>query len=566
MGTNKQINVGHYILEELSTRLTMPLESRGKEIFLPRFIMSALNYKVNDIYMLEGVNRSLIGNCKQVSKIQFGSLLTKSKVPVSLKLTPFMIERFKTYPYSMPDMRTSAIQLSATMVHAPVEAQTQEPTHVEPVPSKPLAARKPTTSSSQKDEVSKKKRNEVTLTIMNESGEDQTEAESPLVKRSKKTLESNSQVQASDLVQETLFTTQTLQSDGERLLDGVDLYDTITTMGDSSVFTEDPMDVTNAPSCANQSSQTVRFEGSTPEGELSKSSPIQLDVPHIGTTTLKTLAEIALAVDARSTIANDPVKSPPIPLKVPTTSGGQHTVINTEQSVSKIVTSVTGGFDPSIAQPSTSQPQQPHILSQWLQESGFQPTSVDDLLVEQISGLANISQHLLSSDMSNQDYQAIMLTYNEDVITRNSAYNITHLTSVSEGLDFADHAGRAIIVLGALLNSISSTTFDSQHTDWQERAGEEVLQTFGKNTPDVDGLNHLKVKEKIVNDEEHDGNVDAWLSQDFVLEMDQVLARFRNEYVTIRSNSKALTPQDVYDVVTEIYKAQLKTFHLFSKP
>ena len=157
MALNKHINVGHYILEELSTRLTMLLESRGKEIFLPRFIMSALNYKVNDIHMLEGVNRTLIGNCKQVSKILFGSLLTKNKVPVSLKLTPFMIERFKTYPYSMPDMRTSASQPSATMVPEPVEAQTQahpqEPTHVEHVPSKPVEARKPTTSFSQRREM-----------------------------------------------------------------------------------------------------------------------------------------------------------------------------------------------------------------------------------------------------------------------------------------------------------------------------------------------------------------------------------------------------------------------------
>ena len=113
------------------------------------------------------------------------------------------------------------------------------------------------------------------------------------------------------------------------------------------------------------------------------------------------------------------------------------------------------------------------------------------MLVEQISGLANISQHLLTSDMSNQDYQAIMLTYNEDV----------------------------------------------------ERQ-----------------------KEKIVNEEEEDGNVDAWLNDDFVLEMNEVLARFRKEYITILgSNAKALTPPEVYDAVMEVHKAQLKAFHLFGK-
>ncbi|KAL8116264.1 hypothetical protein AgCh_022680 [Apium graveolens] len=72
------------------------------------------------------------------------------------------------------------------------------------------------------------------------------------------------------------------------------------------------------------------------------------------------------------------------------------------------MTSVTG-----VSEPSSSQP---HILSKWLQESGSQLTSVDDLLVEQISGLANISQYLLTSDMSNQDYQAIMLTFREEYV------------------------------------------------------------------------------------------------------------------------------------------------------
>ena len=32
----------------------------------------------------------------------------------------------------------------------------------------------------------------------------------------------------------------------------------------------------------------------------------------------------------------------------------------------------------------------------------------------------------------------------------------------------------------------------SKHQDWRARAREEVLQTFGNNAPDFEGLNHLK--------------------------------------------------------------------------
>ncbi|PRQ48457.1 putative 11-oxo-beta-amyrin 30-oxidase [Rosa chinensis] len=38
------------------------------------------------------------------------------------------------------------------------------------------------------------------------------------------------------------------------------------------------------------------------------------------------------------------------------------------------------------------------------------------------------------------------------------------------------------------------------HTDWQEQARKEVLQLFGKETPNPDGLSKLKTMSMIINE------------------------------------------------------------------
>ncbi|KAL8156939.1 hypothetical protein AgCh_001880 [Apium graveolens] len=208
---------------------------------------------------------------------------------VALDQQPVDYTKVNTYVH-----QCTCMFYTTTMAHVPMEVQIQDnqhgPSQVENTFSVPIEARKPTTSSSQK-------------------GESQTPESNPQVFPTSSGMVQETvlttQTTSSDMVQKTVLTTQTPHLDGERLLVGIEFDDTITNMGDLSVFTEDPMIVTYALLCANQPSQAIRFEV-TFEGELSKSTPIYLEVPVTGTTPLTTLTEITLTLEARSIIANDP--------------------------------------------------------------------------------------------------------------------------------------------------------------------------------------------------------------------------------------------------------------------
>ncbi|KAL8105187.1 hypothetical protein AgCh_029109 [Apium graveolens] len=54
--------------------------------------------------------------------------------------------------------------------------------------------------------------------------------------------------------------------------------------------------------------------------------------------------------------------------------------------------------------------------------------------------------------------------------------------------------------------------------------------------------------------------------KEFKIEMDTLLAHFREEYLTIiGSNARCLSPQKVYDAINKVTKAQIKAFHNFGK-
>ena len=63
-----------------------------------------------------------------------------------------------------------------------------------------------------------------------------------------------------------------------------------------------------------------------------------------------------------------------------------------------------------------------------------------------------------------------------------------------------------------------------------------------------------------------EGNTDEWLDAEAEFSFKDVLRDIRQEYLTaLGSNSKNLSPQDVYDAVNEAYKSNLKHMHQLGK-
>ena len=117
--------------------------------------------------------------------------------------------------------------------------------------------------------------------------------------------------------------------------------------------------------------------------------------------------------------------------------------------------------------------------------------ALQSLHVDQISEFSKLAQYLLTSNLLNPDYEAILLCHKEDM----------------------------------------------EHQ-----------------------------REKIVDEAERDDNVDAWINAAGSVSLEDALKYLRDAYlISLGSNTKTLSPTEVFDVINDAYKGNLKASHYLGK-
>ena len=258
---NKKLNVGSIIIKELAGRLGKSIRGRGTDIFYARFIQCILNSLDDKLHEESCIVTSNLAYPKSMSKVIFASLDSKNNVDVKLNITPYMSNLFKTYPLAKPKLQ----RLSWNEEAKTVGEQTQS----NPSPSSPskdqsantsLDVRKPTTSSSQKGDVSKKKKKR-NLSVLEENIEIECEEPvSPLTRPKKKK-------------SKTKATSVSSQKDSDLIKEGVDLLLSIA----SQKVTEN--ENVNVESTQNQ--EPTLDSGEQQGGPTLSGEHIQIEIPSI---------------------------------------------------------------------------------------------------------------------------------------------------------------------------------------------------------------------------------------------------------------------------------------------
>ncbi|KAK1372237.1 hypothetical protein POM88_028430 [Heracleum sosnowskyi] len=196
---NQQINVGAIITRELAQRLGKTPRGRGNEIFYPRFIQCILKHLDNKLHEVEGIDTSKLDYPKSMSKIIFGTLDTRNQVDVVLSVTEHMQETFKTYTLDQPIYRTLSWKGKAKADGATKSNLSLPNPSSQPSTNTTLVTREPSAPTSQKVVVTKKKSKKRAIFVTDDSVDlGSEEPESQLTRQKKKskqiaTIESSQQ-------------------------------------------------------------------------------------------------------------------------------------------------------------------------------------------------------------------------------------------------------------------------------------------------------------------------------------------------------------------------------------
>ncbi|KAK1389973.1 hypothetical protein POM88_018151 [Heracleum sosnowskyi] len=410
---NQEINVGAIILRELAQRLGRTVRGRGNEIFYPRFLQCILNYLDANIHELEGIDQNKMAYSKSMSKVLFGSLDTRNQVDVILSVTKHMQDTFASYPLDKPiyhelswkgKAKTEGVSKSNPSLPNPSN---------DPPANSTIVIREPTAPTSQKVGATKKKTKKRALAVINETVELGSENhESPLTRHSKKS--------------KSIPTTESSQqdSDVEKWSQHRVKNSLLTQVENKGEFT--------------QSGEHITIE--TPpisQGELPTSN---LNPTSLSVSPLKISSEQEshshdnLAIDqSQSTSVIEPLSSDMVHDTVLTTQ--EPNLVGQGMHAEAYPNDTNKNIEDSPVLTGDSMPDSPFLLDMDLPSHAHgddvvthpisMETTSDSTIIPrleethttippEIDKISKIAQHLLTSNLPNSDYEAILLSHKED--------------------------------------------------------------------------------------------------------------------------------------------------------